>query len=221
MPTTSTIEISNNSQHAAVFIDAEQSSYEETLGVILNTDDPNILCLTVRSCICGLLFMILFSVVRQYFAFRVSGSVLSSTLIVGLSYPIGRFLAWILPKRIWFAGRRFAFSLNPGPFTMKEHTIIYNMVWLSSIDTVPLNIFSQLHILSNNGVKDIPPMPPYAVGLIFVISAQLIGFGLAGKLSSYFGRIKVFLFDIFVLYAFPFRNGKSSSVRQFQPFIRN
>lgn len=137
--------------------------------------------------------MVIFSVVRQYFAFRVSGSTLSSTLVVGLSYPIGRFLAWILPKRIWFADHRFAFSFNPGPFTMKEHTIIYNMVWLASINTVPLNIFSQLHILSSNGVEDVPPMPHYAVGLIFVISAQLIGFGLAGKPLSYSSSSEPFL----------------------------
>lgn len=173
----------NDFQQAGIFIDAEQSSFEETLGVISNIDDPSVLCLTIRSWICGLFLIVVYSIVCQYFTFRTSSSVLSSTLIVGLSYPIGRFLAWVLPKGTWFAGRRFAFSLNPGPFTMKEHTIIYNMVWLSAIDTVPLHIFSQLQILSSTGVKNIPPMPHYAVGLIFVISAQLIGFGLAGKLS--------------------------------------
>ncbi len=183
---TETIDRSKSCQHAQIFIDAEQSSFEETLGVISNSDDPNMLCLTIRSWICGLFFVIVYSIVGQYYLFKTSSFILSSTLIVGLSYPIGRFLAWILPKRQWFSGHRFSFSLNPGPFTMKEQTIIYNMVWLSAINTVPLNIFPQLQILSSTGSSNIPPMPNYAIGLIFVISAQLIGFSLAGILRRLF-----------------------------------
>jgi len=168
-------------QHASVFVDAEQSSFEETLGVISNTDDPTMLCLTFRSCTCGLFLIVVYSLVSQYFMFRTKSYTLSSTLIVALSYPIGRFLAWVLPKRKWFAGRRYEFSFNPGPFTMKEHTIIYNMVWLSAIVTIPVNIFPQIQILSNSGTPGIPQMPSYAIGLLFALSGQLIGFSLAGK----------------------------------------
>ncbi len=182
-------EIRNDSQYAATFIDAEQSSFEETLGVISNTDDPSMLCLTIRSWACGLLFVIVYSIINQYFTYRTMSYIMSSTIIVGISYPIGQFLAWILPKRTWFAGCRFAFSLNPGPFTMKEHTIIYNMVWLAAINTVPLNVFPQLQILSSTGSSNLPPMPHYAVGLLFVISAQLIGFGLAGIILSFWNYL--------------------------------
>ncbi|CAF4758262.1 unnamed protein product, partial [Rotaria magnacalcarata] len=42
-----------------------------------------------------------------------------------LSYPMGKAMALILPRRthILFGGR-WQFSFNPGPFSVKEHCII-------------------------------------------------------------------------------------------------
>ena len=51
-----------------------------------------------------------------------------------LAYPIGRFLAQILPTRTFQQfGNRWQFSLNPVPFTIKEHCIIATMAGTADV----------------------------------------------------------------------------------------
>ena len=38
--------------------------------------------------------------------------------------PLGHLMARTLPKRVFFQGSRWEFSLNPGPFNVKEHVLI-------------------------------------------------------------------------------------------------
>jgi hypothetical protein len=50
------------------------------------------------------------------------------------AYPLGKGMAWFLPIREfhmpkWLGG--FSFSFNPGPFNIKEHTIIVMMANVS------------------------------------------------------------------------------------------
>ncbi|KAG8949371.1 hypothetical protein FRC04_008606 [Tulasnella sp. 424] len=99
------------------------------------------------------------------------------------SGPVGAILAWfggkllekILPIRTWTVAG-YEFSLNPGPFNIKEHTLMYMLGGL---------------ILEAN-------MAPYAMGatvvwekryhqglntgfcFLFVLSSQILGFGLVG-----------------------------------------
>lgn len=51
-----------------------------------------------------------------------------------IAYPFGKILAWILPIRVWrvpgFLGG-WRFSLNPGPFNIKEHALIGMMANIS------------------------------------------------------------------------------------------
>ncbi|CAF1688760.1 unnamed protein product, partial [Didymodactylos carnosus] len=50
-------------------IDADQSSYEEIAGVISNKDDPNMLCLTFRTWLIGLVFTTLQLITKEYFQY--------------------------------------------------------------------------------------------------------------------------------------------------------
>jgi hypothetical protein len=56
-------------------------------------------------------------------AFRTNPFIVQSMLATLLSYPIGILLASILPKKYIGIGK-FGFSLNPGPFSIKEHVLI-------------------------------------------------------------------------------------------------
>lgn len=38
--------------------------------------------------------------------------------------PLGHLMARTLPKRVIFEGTKWEFSLNPGPFNVKEHVLI-------------------------------------------------------------------------------------------------
>ncbi|CAF1277570.1 unnamed protein product [Didymodactylos carnosus] len=160
------------------YIDAEQLSYEEILSIVSNRDDLSILCLTFRTWFIGLFLTVIFSIVNQYCYFRTDTFSMSPMLVIVLSYPIGRLMHKILPAKTWhipLINRNF--SLNPGPFSIKEHVIIYVMVSAAqttyAIDTVTVmrTIYS---------IK-----PNFIVNVLFILSSQLIGYSIAGIMRRF------------------------------------
>jgi hypothetical protein len=122
----------------------EQSPYEEVASNVSNHDDPSMLCFTFRSCFLGILFTCILSFVNQFFYFRTSPLNIGMLLTQLLSYPLGKLLEKILPTRsIPLFGKRWQFSFNPGPFTIKEHTIIAAMSDAASVkfSRIKKNIF--------------------------------------------------------------------------------
>lgn len=103
-----------------------QASDDEVAASISTTDDPSILALTFRSWFLGLLFTCLLSFVNQFFWYRTSPLFVGTLVAQLLTYPIGKAMAKILPYRK-FKIFRWSFTLNPGPFTIKEHCIITAM----------------------------------------------------------------------------------------------
>jgi len=106
--------------------DNEQASDEEVAANVSNKDDPTILVLTFRSWSLGLLFTCLLSFVNQFFWYRTSPLFVGTLVAQLLTYPLGKAMAKILPSRK-FKIFRWNFTLNPGPFTIKEHCIITAM----------------------------------------------------------------------------------------------
>lgn len=73
--------------------------------------------------------------------------------VILVSLPLGRLLARILPKYTVPLGR-FSFSLNPGPFSIKEHVIIGIAAnsgsqgqWASMLTNYIATVFEFLKIL--------------------------------------------------------------------------
>ena len=113
---------------------ADESRYEEVAANISNRDDPRLPCFTFRSCILGLLFTCTFAFVNQFFTYRTVPIFLSMIVAQLLSHPIGKAMASILPRRtITLFGGKWRFSLNPGPFSVKEHCIISIMANTASV----------------------------------------------------------------------------------------
>ncbi len=104
--------------------------------------------------------------------------VLISILFVQIiSFPMGKFLEWALPRyRISAFGR--SFSLNPGPFNIKEHTLI--AIMLNSV-------------LDGASITDIAAAQrifyhtPWSIGKQFLLGIVLrvIGFSFAGILRQF------------------------------------
>jgi hypothetical protein len=80
--------------------------------------------------IIGSIFAIVGSGLNTLFSMR-NPSISVSTLIAQLvAYPIGNLWATYMPKRTFTTfGREW--TLNPGPFTIKEHTLITIMANVS------------------------------------------------------------------------------------------
>ncbi len=147
----------------------DDSIYPEVRAAVSNIDDPSMPVNTWRAWFLGIISSILLAGINQYFIF--STPILTITQIVPqlLAFPIGRALEHIPYPEHW-PGHRF---VKPGPFNIKEHTLITVMASVSYGSAYATEIYSVQRIYYNQ---------PTSIGYQFliVISTQLIGFSLAG-----------------------------------------
>ncbi|CAL5390242.1 unnamed protein product [Camellia sinensis] len=105
--------------------DANDNPIEEVRLTVPITDDPSQPVLTFRTWILGLSSCVLLAFVNKFFRYRENQLYISSVSAQILMLPIGKFMANTLPdKKIGVPFTKWRFSLNPGPFTLKEHVLI-------------------------------------------------------------------------------------------------
>lgn len=97
----------------------DESPYPEVRSAVANTDDPSIHVTTLRTWVLGLAWAIIMPGVNQFFSLRYPSVPITGIVAQLLSFPIGRFCAAYIPRK-----KIFGISLNPGPFTIKEHVLI-------------------------------------------------------------------------------------------------
>lgn len=104
---------------------------------------------------------------------RSGPSVAISALIAQLiALPAGKFLEWVLPTR-QFSTFGFVWSFNPGPFSVKEHTVITIMANAVYTDTYATSIFAAQRVSYGEN-------PPIGYQLLLTLSSQMIGYAYAG-----------------------------------------
>ena len=74
---------------------------------------------TLRTWVIGLAWAILIPGLNQFFFFRYPSVTINAIVAQLLSFPVGRAAAAWLPD--W---KILGVSINPGPFTVKEHVLI-------------------------------------------------------------------------------------------------
>ncbi|XP_023520695.1 oligopeptide transporter 3-like [Cucurbita pepo subsp. pepo] len=159
----------------------ERCSVEEVALVVPETDDPSLPVMTFRSWVLGLVSCCLLIFLNTFFTYRSQPLAISAILMQIAVLPIGRFMASTLPNRE-FHFFRWKFSLNPGPFNMKEHVII--------------TIFANCGISYGGGdaysIGAITVMKAYYkqslnffLALLIVLTTQILGYGWAGMLRRY------------------------------------
>ena len=102
----------------------EECSIKQVDLTVPKTDDPTMPAVTFRMWVLGVVACVILSFVNQFFWYRqmpLSVSSISAQIAV---VPIGHFMAKVLPKDPFFKGTRFEFTMNPGPFNIKEHVLI-------------------------------------------------------------------------------------------------
>ncbi|PVU86309.1 hypothetical protein BB561_006747, partial [Smittium simulii] len=98
--------------------------------IVSNEDDPSLPVLTFRFWVIGTFFLVVITIVNtiaQLSSSRFTFSLIFAQLFV---YPIGNLMAKILPNKQFNLGR-YSFSLNPGPFNIKEHSALAIYIGLS------------------------------------------------------------------------------------------
>ncbi|GAA5877808.1 hypothetical protein JCM16303_000244 [Sporobolomyces ruberrimus] len=158
----------------------EDSPYPEVRASVSNIDDPEMPVLTVRAWFIGLLFCIVISALNCFFNLRYPAPLITPILTQILSYPLGKLLARYLPITTWRLprwARRIGFSeefsLNSGPFNIKEHTII---VMMANISTSPA--YGVTFSLASEKYYGIQHSAGFDI--LVILTSQMVGFGVAG-----------------------------------------
>ncbi|OCB90278.1 OPT oligopeptide transporter [Sanghuangporus baumii] len=170
-------------------VEEEDSPYPEVRASVSNVDDPEMPALTFRMWVIGLILCMIGSGMNVFFNFRQPAPQVIPLVLVLVSYPIGKLAAYSLPIRTFrsrlpipwpvrFGGRgwkgiEFSFSLNPGPWNIKEHVLVYIMANVAVGNPYALNAIVVAEVFYN--IKH-----GFWFNLVTVLATQLTGFGLAG-----------------------------------------
>ncbi|KAJ6521329.1 OPT oligopeptide transporter [Mycena capillaripes] len=153
-------------------IEEEDSPFPEVRASVSNIDDPDMPALTIRMWFVGLFLCTISSSLNVFFNFRSPAPSVVPLALLLIAYPFGKFLAFVLPITT-YRFRSFEFSLNPGPWNIKEHVLVFIMANVAVGNPYALNA-----IVVSEFFYDIKI--GYWFALVLVLATQLTGFGLAG-----------------------------------------
>ncbi|KAJ8770489.1 hypothetical protein K2173_017980 [Erythroxylum novogranatense] len=159
----------------------ERCPVEEVALVVPETDDPAIPVLTFRAWFLGFASCIVLIFLNTFFTYRTQPLTISAILMQIAVLPIGKFLARVLPTT-QYKIFGWGFTLNPGPFNIKEHVII--------------TIFANCGVSYGGGdaysIGAITVMKAYykqslsfICGIFIILTTQILGYGWAGMLRRY------------------------------------
>ncbi|KAJ7965302.1 Oligopeptide transporter like [Quillaja saponaria] len=142
------------------------------------TDDPNMPVLTFRMWVLGVAACVMLSFVNQFFWYRTQPLIITSISAQIAVVPLGHFMAKTLPNREFFQGTRFEFSLNPGPFNIKEHVLITIFANSGAGTVYATHILTAVKLLYKRKLTFLP-------ALLVMITTQVLGFGWAGLFRKF------------------------------------
>ncbi|CAB4289892.1 unnamed protein product [Prunus armeniaca] len=177
----------SNTTPKPLYSDAEDddvSPIEQVRLTVTNTDDPTLPVWTFRMWFLGLLSCALLSFLNQFFSYRTEPLIITQITVQVSSLPIGHFMAKVLPTNKFhipgFGSR--SFSLNPGPFNIKEHVLI----------TIFANAGSAFGVGSAYAVGIVTIIKAFygrkislLASWLLIITTQVLGYGWAGLLRKY------------------------------------
>lgn len=156
----------------------EDSPYPEVRASVSNIDDPDMPVSTIRAWFLAFVLSTIAGGANMVLNMRLPAPTLVPLIMLLVAYPCGKFMAAVLPIRTWTLPRWLGgaqFSLNPGMFNIKEHTLITIVMNVSIGQAYALSMV----IAMNSPVFYNSPRP-IGFSFLFTISSQLIGFFLAG-----------------------------------------
>ncbi|OIW16405.1 hypothetical protein TanjilG_19121 [Lupinus angustifolius] len=152
----------------------DDSPIEQVRLTVPITDDPTQPALTFRTWFLGLASCLLLSFVNQFFSFRTNPLYLSSVSAQIVTLPLGKLMAATLPtRRFQVPLTKWYFTLNPGPFSLKEHALITIFASSGSSGVYAINIITIVKVFYHRGIHP-------AAAFMLAISTQMLGYGWAG-----------------------------------------
>ncbi|OIT27693.1 PREDICTED: oligopeptide transporter 6-like [Nicotiana attenuata] len=158
---------------AANEADEDLCPIKEVDMTVPKTDDPTTPVLTFRMWFLGITSCVLLSFVNQFFWYRTEPLTISSTAVQIAVVPIGHLMAKTITKRLFFEGTRWEFTLNPGPFNIKEHVLITIFANAGAGSVYATHILSAVKLYYKRPLSFFP-------ALLIMATTQMLGFGWAG-----------------------------------------
>ncbi|WPH01785.1 OPT family small oligopeptide transporter [Acrodontium crateriforme] len=152
----------------------ESSPYESVRAAVRDTDDPSLPANTLRAWILGFIFVTFSAGVNMFLSMRSPAISIPTVVILLIVYPVGQLWAKIMPTRK-FTTFGVTWTLNPGEFNIKEHSVVTLMASVTSG-----------YAYSTDALIALKGQPFYGLNmgwgfqLLFTISSQLIGIALSG-----------------------------------------
>ncbi|KAJ0965302.1 hypothetical protein J5N97_026440 [Dioscorea zingiberensis] len=143
------------------------------------TDDPTLPALTFRTWTLGLTSCALLAFLNQFFGYRQNALYISSVSAQIAVMPLGRLMAAWLPAtviRVPFIG--WSFSLNPGPFNLKEHVLITIFANSGSNSVYAVNIITIVKAFYKVSLHPLAAM-------LLTQTTQMMGYGWAGVFRKF------------------------------------
>ncbi|KAM7251515.1 hypothetical protein ACFE04_023398 [Oxalis oulophora] len=152
---------------------------EEVSLTVPITDDPTQHALTFRTLLLGLIFCSFLAFANQFFSYRQNHLYVSSVSAQIAALPIGKFMAATLPTRKFTVPfTNWKWSLNPGPFSMKEHVLITIFANCGASSVYAINIITIVKTFYHRNLHPV-------AALLLVLTTQLLGYGWAGMFRKY------------------------------------
>ncbi|OLL23475.1 Sexual differentiation process protein isp4 [Neolecta irregularis DAH-3] len=149
------------------------SPYPEVRAAISNVDDPAMPVATIRMWVIGIMLVVAGTSLNTLFLLREPVFVIGPFIALLIAYPCGRLWERVMPTHT-FTTFGYRWSLNPGPFNYKEHTLITIMANASFSGVamaVEVILTQRIHFSQSFGL---------AFEIMLTVSSQLIGLAFAG-----------------------------------------
>ncbi|PKI53883.1 hypothetical protein CRG98_025677 [Punica granatum] len=142
------------------------------------TDDPTLPAVTFRTWVLGVGACVVLSFVNQFFWYRKQPLIVTSISAQIAVVPLGHLMARALPTRAFFEGTPLEFSLNPGPFNVKEHVLITIFANSGAGTVYATHILSSVKLYFK---RELTILPAFLV----MLTTQVLGYGWAGIYRRY------------------------------------
>ncbi|PPQ78625.1 hypothetical protein CVT25_010589 [Psilocybe cyanescens] len=141
------------------------------LQVISTRDDPGLPVLTFRVVFLGVGLSAFSSVLGTIYTFKPQNATVSQLFCLIIAYVLGTAMAALPSHGLW----RY---INPGPFNIKEHTVIVIMSSTASSVATAMEIIAALDLFYDLRLNS-------AIAVFSIFSTQMLGYGMAGLLRTF------------------------------------
>ncbi|XP_057499845.1 oligopeptide transporter 7-like isoform X1 [Actinidia eriantha] len=151
----------------------ENSPVEQVALTVPVSDDPTLPVVTFRMWILGTIACAVLSFLNQFFWYRREPLTITAISAQIAVVPLGHLMAAVMPSRVFFQGQKWEFTLNPGPFNVKEHVLVTIFANSGAGNVYAIHVVSAVRIFYGKELT-------FLVSLLLVVTTQVLGFGWAG-----------------------------------------